>query len=322
LRADPRVAAATRERVRVVAERLNYVPSDVGRSLSTRSTRRIALIVTDLTSPFYPYLVAPLHDAFENAGYRMELFTDRSDEPAVLQRLKGQLIDGVVLSTALLGSDFAQGLYELGVPFVFVNRESDEVPADCAIVDNKLGAALAGSELVRLGHRRIGAIFGAAETSTGRDRERGFRAALASGGAELDEQLVRRGPFSFETGYALLPELLSCDPPPTGIFCGNDAIAIGAINAARRLCVDVPGDVSLVGFDDIPMAGWEVFQLTTVRQPINEMAGVAARLLIERIEARPDELSPRRIVFEPQFIRRATLAPHVTTEVRFPSPSG
>jgi LacI family transcriptional regulator len=309
LRADRRVTAATRDRVTAAAEQLGYVASEIGRSLSSRSTRRIALLLTDLGSPFYPCLVAPLYEAFEEAGYRMDLFSDQSDNPTVLRRLRRHSIDGVVLATPLLTSDFAQDLHAEGVPFVFVNRTSEDVPADCSVVDNTLGASLAGSALVRFGHHRIGAIFGPAETSTGRDRERGFRIALDAGGIALDEASVRRGPFTFETGYEFLGELVASMPPPTAVFCGSDAIGIGAINAARKLGVDVPGRLSLVGFDDIPMASWEVFQLTTVRQPIQRMAEAAARLLIERIEAGPVQLPPRRIVFEPEFVSRGTLAP-------------
>lgn len=307
LRADPRVAAETRERVRAVAESLRYIPSEVGRSLSTRSTRRIGIVVTDIVNPFYQYLVAPLHDELEEAGYRMVLFTERREDAALLERLIDRSLDGVVLTTALVDSQVPHELAGRGVPFVFLNRTTDDIAADCVVCDNALGASLVGGEIARTGHARIGAIFGPPNTSTGRDRERGFRASLAAVGLGVPDELVRRGPYTFDTGYECIRELLALDDPPTAVFCGNDVIAIGAVNGAVATGFAVPDRLSLVGFDDLPMAGWEVFELTTVHQPIGEMARTAARLLVERIEA-AHELPPRRRVFEPTFVHRRTLA--------------
>lgn len=308
LRGDDRVAAATRERVRAAADSLRYIPNEAGRSLSTRSTRRIGIVVTDLTNPFYQFLVAPLHDALEDAGYRMVLFTERREEAAALERLIDRSIDGVVLTTTLVDSEIPRELAGRGLPFVFLNRTADDMAADSVVCDDALGASLVGGEITRLGHTRIGAIFGPADTSTGRDRERGFRASLAAIGLGLPDELVRRGPYTFDTGYVHIAELLAVDDPPTAVFCGNDVIAIGAVNGAAAAGFAIPERLSLVGFDDLPMARWEVFELTTVRQPIEEMARTAARLLVERVEAN-EKLPPRRRVFEPALVPRRTLAP-------------
>lgn len=318
LRDDPQVSLETKQRVLAIAAELGYVPSEIGRSLVTRSTRTLGIVVTDLTSVFYPHVIAPLHDEIAAQDYRMVLFAEglESDGPTkeetlrpLLARLLDRSIDGVVLTTSRLEGGVPRQLVARGLPFVFLTRHVDGVAADCAIVDNSLGASLAAGEAIRLGHVQIGAIFGPSNTSTGRDRERGVRATLSASAISLPDQLVRRGPFTFESGYAGMSELAAIDPRPTVVLCANDTVAIGAFNAARAIGMRVPDDISLVGFDDLPMAGWEVFQLTTVYQPMEEMARAAARLLIERVQGQVDPGEVRRVVFEPRLVMRRTLAP-------------
>jgi LacI family transcriptional regulator len=314
LRGDPRVPEATRSRVLAVAAQLGYTPSEVGRSLVTRSTRTVGIVVTDLTSIFYPYVVAPLHDEFALRGYRMVVFTEgvESGEPpseAAVERLLDRSIDGAVLTTSRLDGAVPRQLWQRGLPFVFLTRVVEGIAADSAAVDNALGASLAAAEVVRLGHRRVAAIFGPGDTSTGRDRERGTRSALDAAGIALPAELVRRGPFLFDTGYRGMEELMALNVPPTVVICSNDTVAIGAFNAARAAGKEIPRDVSLVGFDNLPMAAWEVFQLTTVHQPIEDMARTAARLLIERIEGGATAGEARHVVFEPRLVLRRTLAP-------------
>ncbi len=325
LRGDPRVAAATRERVLAAVDAMGYVPSDVGRSLSTRSTRSIAIVVTDLSNVFYPYLIAPLHQETSAQNYRMVLFTEeveplvegnQSQAPAgedeispLLDRLLNRSMDGVILTTSRLDSSVPKVLSRRGMPFVFLTRLVEGVAADSAVVDNSLGASLATSEALRLGHQRFGAIFGPSDTSTGRDRERGTRAALAAAGVELPDRMVRHSPFTYQSGYRAMVDLMAENPRPTVVICANDLVAIGAFNATNTLGLRVPDDVSIVGFDDLPMAAWQVFDLTTVRQPMEEMAKTAVRLLIDRIEGRTESSATRQIVFEPQLVMRGTLAP-------------
>ncbi|MFV2172716.1 LacI family DNA-binding transcriptional regulator [Actinomadura sp. LOL_016] len=306
LRGDVRVSAATRAKVREAAQALGYVPSEAGRSLSTRTSRRIGVLVTDLTNPFYPHLVGPLHDELGRLDYRMMLFTERTDEALAYERLLDRSIDGVVLATTTLGSDLPAELRRRGLPFVYLNREGG-TPGDAVVVDNRRGAGYAARELVGLGHERIAGIFGPEDTSTGRDREYGLRLALAEAGIGLPESRVRRGPFEFDTGYSGLTGLLAADEPPTAVFCGNDVIAIGALDAARRFGVRVPDDLTVIGFDDIPMAGWASFELTTVRYDLGEMAATAVRMLIDRITGKAGD-EPARLVLEPEFVPRHTHA--------------
>ena len=307
LRDDHRVSEATRERVHQAAAALGYVPSEAGRSLSTRSTHRVGVVVTDLTNPFYPHLIGPLHDELERHGYRMMLFTERSETALDLERLLDRSIDGVVLTTAVLDSALPAELARRELPFVFLNRETGNDKADAAVVDNEAGGRLVAEEIVRLGHRDVGLIGGPSDTTTGRDREFGFRIGLSEAGVGLPQHSVRRGPFDYDTGYRGLLDLMSGDARPTAVFCGNDVIAIGAMNAALHLGIRVPEDVTLIGFDDLPMASWEAFNLTTVRHDLDGMATAAAELLVSRLKDGA-ERAPRRVTFAPKMILRGTHA--------------
>ena len=318
LRHESRISPATRERVLAAVAELGYVPSGVGRSLATQSTRTIGIVVTDLTSVFYPFIAAPLHDAVTARDYRMLLFTEEveSVQPSslevvrpLLDRLLDHSVDGVVLTTSRLDGIVPEELHRRGLPFVFLTRYVEDVAADAAVVDNSLGASLAAGEAIRVGHRCIGAIFGPQNTSTGRDRERGVRAALEAAGIELPDARVRRGSFNYDVGHRAMEELVAAPDPPTVILCSNDSVAIGAYNAARGLGIRVPEDISLVGFDDLPMAAWETFDLTTVRQPMEEMAHTSVALLLDRIERVVESGVVRRRVFEPQLVIRRTLGP-------------
>jgi LacI family transcriptional regulator len=306
LRNHPAITEETRQRVLAAVATLGYTPSELGRSLVTQSTRTIGMVVTDLENPFYPYLIAPLHDELSSLGYRMLLVTDAEDAN-VSQHLLGRSVDGVVLTTTTLDSSLPAELAAHDVPFVFLTREADDIVADAAVVDNALGASLMATEVLRHGHRRIGAVLGPENTSTGRDRERGLRVTLATHDLSLDDCLVRHGPFVTNTGYAGTVELMALPSSPSIVVCGNDSIALGAMNAARSLGLSVPADLSIVGFDDLPMAAWEIVELTTVHQPMDDMARSAARLLVDRVEGRAEPGRARRTVFEPKLIIRSTL---------------
>ena len=214
---------------------LGYVPNALARNLVLRRTKTVGMLVTDIGNPYYPNLIAPLHDELEKLGYRMLLFAERLAENGDqhLDVLLDRGIDGVVLTTSTVTSSLPTQLAEQGLPFVLLTREVDGVAADTVAVDNALGGSLMAAEILRLGHRRVGAIFGPSDTSTGRDRERGFRIALDAAGVGLAEDAVRRGPYLVESGDAAMSELLKLAEPPTVVATFNDLVAIGALNAAR-----------------------------------------------------------------------------------------
>ena len=193
------------------------------------------------------------------------------------------------------------------IPVVLVNRYIDSADVDTVVSDNQRGGRIVAEEFVGLGHRRIALIAGPENATTSRDRERGFREGLQACGVQFDEALRRVGQFSHHSGYQWCLDLLAAEPRPTAIFAANDLIAFGALDAARRVGVRVPDELSIVGFDDIDMAGWEGFNLTTIRQPLAEMGRATVSLLLERI-AGEEDLAPRRRLFPVGLVRRDTLA--------------
>ncbi len=308
LRDSPKVSEETKRRVREAAGALGYVPSETGRALSSGRTRRIGLLLTDLENQFYPHVIAPMHRELESLDYQLVLQTESSDTGRVAERLLANALDGVLLATTTVDSVLPVRLRDRGVPFVYFNRTSESVQADSAEVDSASGMTELAYRILELGHTRVGAIFGPRNTSTAERREQALREALATASVSVSSALSYRGPFEFETGSAGAHQLLGHDDPPTVIVCGNDVVAFGALNAARERGFDVPGDVSIVGFDDLPASRWPVLQLTTVAFDLDAMARRAASLLVARIEDGP-EAPYRRETFPSRLVERATLAP-------------
>jgi LacI family transcriptional regulator len=327
LRDQKGVSMATRSRIREAARELGYVPSHAGRSLSTRTTGRVGVVSAELRNPFYPALIEPLHDALAASGYRMILVTDRGDAEVEIEPLIDGSLDGVVITTVEAGSTLPAELGRRGVPCVMLNRSVADADADMCVADNVAGGAAVADFLLGLGHTRIGAIFGPPSTSTGRERAAGFGRRLADRGRPLADRYVREGPFSTATGHTALGQLMAERPPPTALFCGNDVVALGVCNGAHAAAIGIPGQLSVIGYDDIPMASWEVFSLTTMRVDLAVMARRAAFLLAERI--RNPGSPARRIVLAPELIRRRThaapggpVSPRSRAPRSWPGPAG
>jgi LacI family transcriptional regulator len=302
LRGDTRVTAETQARVREAAQALGYVRSELGRGLSTRATHRVAL-VAELENTLYHQLMGPIHDELGERGYGMVLLAQRGDEGALHERLLDRSVDGAILMTTRLTSSVPFELSRRDLPFVFLNRVGAFVDAPSVTADNIGGSRAAGELLIGLGHTRIGAIVGPTDTSTARDREAGFRAALDDAGIVLPRNLVVRREYDETSGRLGLQAMVDTGRPPTAVFCGNDLIAIGVLNRALECGISVPDDLAVIGFDDIDMAGWPTFQLTTVNNPLLEMARRAAAMLIDLIENR--ETTPE-VVFPTELVLRRT----------------
>jgi len=302
LRGDSRVTSETQARVREAATVLGYVRSELGRGLSTRATHRVAL-VAELENTLYHQLMGPIHDELVQRSYGMVLLSEDGDEGALHERLLDRSVDGAILMTTRLTSSLPFELSRHDFPFVFLNRVGSFVDVPSVTADNFAGARAAGELLIGLGHTRIGAVVGPADTSTSRDREAGFRAALDDAGIALPRNLLVRREYDEASGRLGLQAMLDTGNPPTAIFCANDFIAIGVLNRAMELGIAVPDDLAVVGFDDIDMAGWPAFQLTTVINPLTDMARRAAGMLIDLIQGR--EVIPHQ-VFPTELVLRRT----------------
>ncbi|WP_213815338.1 LacI family DNA-binding transcriptional regulator [Glaciihabitans sp. dw_435] len=312
LRNDPRVSLATRERIREIADTIHYVPNLAAQSLITGHSRSIAVFVADLQNPVYPQLVDAVQSTLSERGYRMLLLSDSTEgsREGDLDALRGGLVAGTLFMQARVNSTLAEDLLQQGLPLVVVSRDVTSSKAegiDRFVADSSNGGVIIADYLHALGHRRIAAISGPEYIPSILRRDTSFRTRLAELGNPLDESLVRRGPIEHATGLTFGTELLSLPDRPTVIYCGTDYIAFGAIDAANRLGVRIPEDVQVIGYDDLAMASWSMFNLTTVRQPLTEMAVAGTHRLIDRIEGTYVE-TPERVMFPVNLVERGTTA--------------
>lgn len=301
------VSDATRRRVLAAIESTGYVPNGAARAMRVGRTRAVGIVVADLLNPFYPQMLAALSSVFDRADYRVVVWlASRDGNNAALQAIQERAIDGVVFTTATADSPELRHALDHGSPIVLVNRPLAGIECDQVASDNRRGGRLVARYLRSHGRRRIGYIGGSPTASTSEERHRGFAEELDRLGYALPAELVCHGEYTHAEGVAAARRMLGRPAPPDAIFCANDLLAFGAIDGARELGVRVPEDLWIVGYDDIPMAAWSAYSLTTVRQNIDDEAAIAARLLIDRIEGRRGE--PLSRTLPPELVVRHSTA--------------
>jgi LacI family transcriptional regulator len=306
---DPglRIAATTRTRIEALLRETEYRPNGVARGLKLRQTLVLAVVIPDITNPFFAALFRGIEDGATPRGYQALLCnTDGIPERqrAHLQSLAARRVDGVILASTFLKDPAVRWLRHQRTPYVLVNRFSEEGADPFVGSDDVVGATLATQHLIGLGHVRIGHLAGQPTVSTGVLRRKGYHAAMAEAGIPADPDLLVEAGFVEEGGAHAMEQLLSLKHPPTAIFAVTDMTAIGAYGAARKLGLRIPEDLAIVGYNDIPLAGRLIPGLTTVHVPIHEFGSVAARMLLEQIET--GVLTPRRVVFAPQLVIRGS----------------
>ena len=298
----PRSESATAQRVRQVAAELGYVRDPSAASLRRGTTMTIGVVVPRLTDT----VMAMLYEALAHAGQRSGHFTivaTTGDEPdaerSAVEALLQRRVDGVILSTARLGDDFPSQLAARGVPCVLALRTDGHSLA--SVGDDRLGGYLATRHLLDLGHRRIGLIAGPGYASSARGRVEGYRQAMVEAGIDVDPGWVVESTFGIDSGADATRTLMRLDLRPTAVFAVNDNTAIGALSAFENLGLSVPEDVSLIGYNDIPIVSHLPTPLTSVRVPFDQIASAALELLIsgpqgkqDRIRVASPTLIPRR----------------------------
>ncbi len=306
------VSAEMRERIDKVVRRLHYRPNDLARSLRLQRTQTLAVVVPDLSNPFYTELIRGLKDFAETANYTLLIGDSRErweEERTYLDEFHRRRVDGVIRIPAV---DDGGGQAERvvgDVPVVYADRFPH--PRDrfigCVGVDNVTAAFDATRYLLSLGHRRIAIIAGQLESQNSADRLEGYRRALRAARLPLDKRWVRVGDHGILSGHRETMELLTHPHRPTAIFCTNNMMALGAFQAIQELKLRCPKDISLLGFDDFHWATLLRPALTMVRQPAREIGMTAARVLIEHIEGR--RRAPRQQQLPTQLVVRESCAP-------------
>jgi LacI family transcriptional regulator len=298
------VSEKTRARVEAAIADLGYVPNVLARSLRSRRTDTLALIVTDISNPFWTTVARGVEDAASDAGFNVILCnTDESEveQDKYLRVLLQKQVDGVLLVPARSALEPIQFIRSQDTPAVILDRLIPNAQADTVRCDSEGGAYQLTRLLLSLGHRQIAVLSGPQGVSTAEDRVAGYQRALTEAGLDLDPALVYYGQFSLESGYTMTQQMLAATPRPSGLFAGNNFIAIGALRALRDTGLQVPEDLALVGFDDLPADLVVDPFLTVAAQPAYEMGQQATELLLRRLsgeapEAYQEVLLPTEII--------------------------
>lgn len=306
------VSDSTRARIESAIKELDFQPSAIARGLTHNHTMTIGLVAADIRNPFYPDMVAGVQKVVEQEGYTLVLGSSGSDpdrEQAIIRSMIRRRVDGVILGSARLQIKELENLTKSGTRVVLASRNLPEVVTDTVVIDNVAGGELAIDHLIGLGHRRIGHIAGPQDVVPFQNRLTGYRLALQRHGLEIEDGLILESRSTPESGAQHALKLLDRDDRPTALFVGNDNMALGAMDAARRLDLKIPDDVSIIGFDNIALSGNEFISLTTVDSEAQWIGEEAARVLLERLEngeTPPYEL-PISIIRKPVLrVRRST----------------
>lgn len=314
LNAPDRVSTDTRRRVVEAARDVGFTANPIAQSLKRGRSRLIGMVVADITNPFFGRLLREIERCATEANYLVivsDTNASEANERAILQHLSGQRVAGIILSPH--GRDGANNdlIRELPMPFVLFDHRLSRVTSDYVGTDNVLAGAMLTEHLVRLGHKRIALIGGTAGLFTADRRREGYEATLRAHGLPIEPDLILDGHYNGEGGYTAAMHLLTRPQNrPTAILAASNVMALGALQACNELSVDCPGEISLAGIDDVPWSPVIHPRITAAVQPVDEMARVACRMLMERIAlTQGASLPPREAVLPPRLVIGESTAP-------------
>jgi LacI family transcriptional regulator len=305
----PNVSADVRQRVLEVIQNTGYHPHAAARTLASQRSWTLGLVLPHsvsffFTDPYFPHLTKGIAQSCNQHNYTLALFLvdSKEDEEKIFSRVSRKgMLDGVLVQSGHDGDQQIIGtLIDASIPQVVIGRPFRSNNVTYLNVDNTNGAHHGVTHLIRLGYKRIGTITGPVKSAVGIDRKAGYLKALGERGIEVDEDLIVEGDFTETGGYYAMKKLLSAKPD--AVFAASDIMAIGAMRAIREAGLNIPGDIALVGFDDLPIATLSDIQLTTIRQPVVQFGIRAVELLIDMIENGTHP--PRHIIMGTELIIR------------------
>ncbi len=311
----PGVSATTRERVLKAIADLDYVPNAMAKSLRSHKTHTIALLVTDITNPFWTTVARGVEDTTAPQGYQLILCnTDENPEKEknYVNILLQRRVDGIILAPSTDDESYLSQLQRHNVPCVLIDRQVKGFKADVVRSDGRAGACLLTEHLISLRHRRIGMLAGPAGVFTSRDRLAGYLFALQKHHIPVVKDLIKEGMYNERGGLQFAKELLGCTPRPTAIVAANNSIAVGAFRALVEAGLRVPEDMALVCIDDLPQAAVICPFLTVWAQRPNTIGTVAAERLLDRMLARSQQRKTREIIVPGDLIIRRSCGNELT----------
>lgn len=305
---------ATVKKVRKAAEELGYRPNILARAMITGKSRIIGLVVAYLDNQFYPIALERLSNALQNEGYHILVFMAPNAEDSVdrvMEELLDYQVDGIVTASVAISNDLTARCAAAGIPVVMFNRGQDGESISSVTSANYRGGYKVAEFLVSAGHQHIAHIAGWEGSSTGRDRHRGFADGLAAHG--LEPLTVVEGRYDRDLAAEATLKLMSRATPPDAIFVANDHMAFAVLDALRnRLGLKVPEDVAVIGYDDVPLAAWDAYDLSTVRQPVNRMVDATVETILGKI-GDPDRPAQKIEIDGPLILRGTTRNPEGRT---------
>jgi LacI family transcriptional regulator len=306
------VSSATRKCVQAVVDRLGYRPSNIARGLVTKRTGTLGLVMPDVSNPFFSEVARGAEHVAYGQSYNVFLCNTEENvdrELAVLKSLEEKRVDGVVLCSSRLNEEELEEATTRHPAAVLVNRRLESGHVGVVMIDDRRGARVATEHLLRRGHRAIGFLAGPPASHSGSQRTKGHQAALAASGVSYNSDWTKHCSPTVEGGRDAASDLLSEHDELTALFCYNDLVAVGALQACDEHGVHVPEDVAVVGCDDIPLAALITPPLTTSRGPRYELGKQAMQLLLRQIDGCPEESEHgpcTEIVLQPELIIRAS----------------
>lgn len=296
----------TVEKVKKAADELGYRPNSLARAMVSGKSRIIGLVVAYLENHFYPEALEKLSNALQEKGYHILIFMASNTSgniDSVVEEILDYQVDGIITASVAMSSELTERCRKAGVPIVLFNRSQDGPDLSSVSSNNLAGARKVAEFLIAGGHRKISYIAGWEGASTQRDREAGFRAGLAAGGHKLHSWAT--GDFKSEKAAQATLKMFSTEDPPDAVFVCNDHMAFAVLDVLRSdLGLSVPGDVSVVGYDDVPIAAWPAYDLTTVRQPANRMVAETVDLLLAEIDGTGH--GPQKIEIDGPLVMRSS----------------
>jgi DNA-binding LacI/PurR family transcriptional regulator len=307
---SPLVKDETKALIKRLAEEMGYSPHALARSLVTRRTETVGVVVTTIADPFVSEVIRGLEETGQSRGYTMILSNSNAEprrELAAVKSLREKRVDGIIITASRIGDLYMPLLEDFGVPIVLINNQQPGKYVYSIATDDHKGAEIATEHLLSLGHTRIGYIASPNNAHSSQARLEGYRSALASHGLEYDPALVADGDGRPAAGAQAAARIAALADPPTAIFCYNDMTAMGAIRALKDMGLNVPQDISVVGYDDISLVEYLDPPLTTIGQRKYDMGCMAMEMLLGLLHGSQDV---QDIAIEPVLVhRRSTAAP-------------